>query len=395
MPLDDPLLIDPYREFYVYLPKGYNNNVPLPVIYSFHGYYSSAELAMHDDDFIWKLEQDLAKKHQQGFVLVYGQGMADCGKAHCYDEPWPERTWNVWGTTESPGPRGATCDPNRYRFGRYGCYTSCRIKAGDPTPKACNAHDHCHAATCVNDTLYADTLMNTIESKLCIDKRRQYVTGMSNGGMMAYWMASHFADRFAAAIPVAGSALLGFWQNPKMEIPLMDIHGTLDSTIPANYSNGFIANGPHSTGKPMVVPNCSDCSFSDDGFYYTPNYNITRGVAMSNKCSCTQYGAQCNVRPWPTMMDAFKVAKKFEWTCFQSFGDCGNNPIVRCTWSGKHFRPVHGKSGNVSHKVKRHFFANVAWEFFSQFAILKGSRKESLLLKRMGAQSILEHSSIV
>merc|ERR1712232_238989 len=109
MPLDDPNLIDPYREFFVYLPKGHNNSVPLPVIYSFHGYYSSAELASHDDDFMWKLEKDLAKKHKQGFVLVYGQGMADCGQPHCYDEPWPQRTWNVWGATESPGPRGPTC----------------------------------------------------------------------------------------------------------------------------------------------------------------------------------------------------------------------------------------------------------------------------------------------
>ena len=37
--------------------------------------------------------------------------------------------------------------------------------------------------------------------------------------------------------PVAGSALLGFWEPPKTPIALMDIHGTLDDTIPANASN--------------------------------------------------------------------------------------------------------------------------------------------------------------
>lgn len=67
---------------------------------------------------------------------------------------------------------------------------------------------------------------------------------MSVGGMMAYWLAAEFGDRFAAAIPVAGSALLGFWRDPRYPIPLMDIHGTEDDTVPANYSNGFVGNGP-------------------------------------------------------------------------------------------------------------------------------------------------------
>ena len=92
------------------------------------------------------------------------------------------------------GPRGHTCDQHRSRFGHYGCYTSCRKRANDPELSACFRHgknstypedqgyDHCHASTCANDTLYVDTLMRTVENKLCVDKRRQYATGMSVGG---------------------------------------------------------------------------------------------------------------------------------------------------------------------------------------------------------------------
>merc|ERR1712061_670666 len=102
-----------------------------------------------------------------------------------------------------------------------------------------------------------------------------------------------------------------------MEIPLMDIHGTEDNCIPANYSNGFI---DRRTKKPWEVPGCPECAFSDDGFYYTPNYNITRGVALSNNCSCTGYKADCGVTIWPTMYDRNPVGLRASWTCFQSFG---------------------------------------------------------------------------
>jgi len=186
----------------------------------------------------------------------------------------------------------------------------------------------------------------------------------------------------------------------------MDIHGTLDQTIPANYSNGFVAHGPKSTGKPMVVPNCSDCAFSDDGFYYMPNYNITRDIAINNHCECTGYGAQCTVKPWPTRFDGTKLANEFNWTCFQSFGECNaptstqvfppppqpsktsTQPVVRCTWYGKHFEPIHGNPGNFSKhsgdvKKKHHWFAHVAWDFFSQFYIREGSEKEAMLLAKM------------
>ena len=70
---------------------------------------------------------------------------------------------------------------------------------------------------------------------------------------------------------VAGSALLGFWENPRWPIPVMDIHGIEDRTIPANYSNGFIGHGADSSGVPLKVPGCDDCAFADDGFYCPPH----------------------------------------------------------------------------------------------------------------------------
>ena len=63
MPLkSDPLLYDPYRDYYVYVPDGYENTKPLPVVYSYHGFYDSAEGQMTEDRFINLIEDDLPKK---------------------------------------------------------------------------------------------------------------------------------------------------------------------------------------------------------------------------------------------------------------------------------------------------------------------------------------------
>ena len=199
---------------------------------------------------------------------------------------------------------------------------------------------------------------------------------------MAYWVAVHFANRFAAAIPVAGSALMGFWKNPVAPIPLMDIHGIADKTIPANYSNGFVGHGAGHSPNPLRVPGCADCAFSDDGFYYTSNYNVTRGVALVNNCSCTGWHAACPVRPWRTNQDSTLVAMGANWTCFESFGNCASNPVVRCTWTGNHVQPMLGKhSCTACEKARKRFFSEIAWEFFSKFWIRTGSEKERLLLR--------------
>ena len=396
----DPLLFNRYREYFIYVPTGYDNTQAIPVIYSFHGFYSSAETKSSDDKLMLKSEE-LVQAGGKGYVLVYGQGMADCGKDNCYEDGYPERTWNTWGQSESPGPMGHTCDQHRSRFGRYGCYTSCRLRANDSELSACfkygrnstvPEYDHCHASTCANDTLYMETLMEAVESSVCADKRRQYVTGFSVGGMMAYWVAVKFAERFAAAIPVAGSALMGFWKHPSAPIPLMDIHGTEDKTIPANYSNGFVGHGAGHSPLPLRVPGCDDCSFSDDGFYYTSNYNVTRGVALSNNCSCTGWHEQCLVRPWRTSQDSSPLAKEANWTCFESFGNCAAHPVVRCTWSGNHDQPMLGEglcytgseAGAVAgcRKARQRFFSEIAWDFFANLWIAEGSEKERRLLEQ-------------
>ena len=157
------------------------------------------------------------------------------------------------------------------------------------------------------------------------------------------------------------------------------------------------------------VPGCPECTFSNDGFYYTGNYNITRDMAVINQCTCTGWHEPCRVKPWQTVRDGTPSAKAVNWTCFESYGECILSavdpgpvsawcvslclagdcaaPVVRCTWIGNHQMPIHGKAlnkqwKNLGAKQKHHFFADIAWDFFSKFHIEPGSEKERRMVVR-------------
>ena len=65
-------------------------------------------------------------------------------------------------------------------------------------------------------------MLDKLETELCIDTAKVFLTGMSNGAMMVYELATHsaaVANRFAAIAPVAGSPLLGYGKVPPSWMP--------------------------------------------------------------------------------------------------------------------------------------------------------------------------------
>ena len=98
----------------------------------------------------------------------------------------------------------------------------------------------------VNDILFARLLVDKLLGELCVDPRRVYVTGMSNGGHMAHTLACRAADVFAASASVAG--VLGLAPadcQPSRPISMLDFHGTGDLIVSYNGA------GP---GYPAVQP---------------------------------------------------------------------------------------------------------------------------------------------
>ena len=56
----------------------------------------------------------------------------------------------------------------------------------------------------VDDVAFGRALLNDLEKVVKVDPKRIFATGISNGGMMAYRLASELSDRIAAIAPVGG-----------------------------------------------------------------------------------------------------------------------------------------------------------------------------------------------
>lgn len=83
----------------------------------------------------------------------------------------------------------------------------------------------------VDDLGYLQALLDELQAKLPIDPGQVFVTGFSNGAMMAYALANTIADRISAIGPVAGPMLMDIGQ-PSRPMPICHIHGTQDEFAP-------------------------------------------------------------------------------------------------------------------------------------------------------------------
>ncbi|MFD7286425.1 alpha/beta hydrolase family esterase [Streptomyces sp. NPDC059863] len=91
-----------------------------------------------------------------------------------------------------------------------------------------------YAAAGVDDVRFTEDLLDRLESTLCVDERRVYATGKSNGaGFVSTLLACRMADRIAAIAPVAAALYpTGEPCEPSRPVPVIDFHGTGDVTIP-------------------------------------------------------------------------------------------------------------------------------------------------------------------
>jgi predicted peptidase len=73
-------------------------------------------------------------------------------------------------------------------------------------------------------------LLDEIESKYNVDKRREYLTGLSMGGHATWSLAIQNPERFAAIIPVCGR---GYSQDVYVlkDVPVWAFHGAKDDIV--------------------------------------------------------------------------------------------------------------------------------------------------------------------
>ena len=164
------------REYHLYVPRSYDTSKPTPLVLNFHGLGSNA------------FQQDLAsgmpaKSESAGFILVTPQGTND------------PRQWHV---QSSPFELGYT-----------------------------------------DDIGFVRDLIGELSRSLCIDPKRIYATGLSNGAAMTSLLGCELNDEIAAIAPVAGSPYSDLCRT-KGPMPIVIFHGTGDWVVPFNGGIGPI-----------------------------------------------------------------------------------------------------------------------------------------------------------
>lgn len=83
-----------------------------------------------------------------------------------------------------------------------------------------------------DDVGFTKKLVKHLQKQYGFSKHNVFATGHSNGGEMSYLLAYKAPDIFAAVAPISGLTMEWMYRElvPKSPIPLMEVHGTKDTT---------------------------------------------------------------------------------------------------------------------------------------------------------------------
>lgn len=165
------------RTYVVHLPAGYGTGKekPVPLVLVLHGGGGNASSAARISGFN-------AKSNQEGFIVVYPNGTGRFRKDVVLN-------WNAGNCC------GYAMDNN------------------------------------VDDVAFLRALIEKVQRDHNVDRKRIFVTGLANGGMMAYRAACELSDTIAAVAPVAG-ALNVRECKPRFPVSVVIFHGTADGHVP-------------------------------------------------------------------------------------------------------------------------------------------------------------------
>ncbi|CAF0751618.1 unnamed protein product [Adineta steineri] len=96
-----------------------------------------------------------------------------------------------------------------------------------------------YSAPGVDDIVFVNTMISTLQSTFCVDSSRIYATGKSNGGGFVNLLACtpSIAAKFAAFATVSAALYTGTFNGncqTQRSIPILDFHGTADTIAPYN-----------------------------------------------------------------------------------------------------------------------------------------------------------------
>ena len=203
------------RTYKLYVPSSYSGNIAVPLLFNFHGYTSNSNEQMIYGNF-----RNIADT--ANFLVVHPQGTLD----------------NTNTTHFNVGWGGSTVD----------------------------------------DVGFTEALIDSLSAAYSIDQNRIYAVGMSNGGFMSFRLACELSSKIAAVGSVTGSmtpSTLGNC-NASHPMPIIQIHGTTDPTVPYNGSAGWTASVTNILNHWVTFNNCSPAPTVVN----VPNTNVLDGSTV-------------------------------------------------------------------------------------------------------------------
>lgn len=106
----------------------------------------------------------------------------------------------------------------------------------------------------IDDVGFISSLIEHLAVEHRIDKKRVYVTGISNGAMMSFRLGCELSEKIAAIAPVAGAMPenLPSRCSPSRQIPVLMVSNTEDRLVP--WKGGDIRFGRKTFGRALSVP---------------------------------------------------------------------------------------------------------------------------------------------
>ncbi|MCH8249452.1 MAG: hypothetical protein IH913_07590 [Proteobacteria bacterium] len=270
------------REYFVFLPSSYDDAKDHPVAIFLHGYGGTAT----------GTEAEVAQglnfyAEKYGYVMVYPQGTWFMS-GDTPETQWEVTSWNHLSDSFDTGPDGPICTEDARK---------------SPCPPECGTCGKCAWTSCNDDVGFLKSLVRVISTDFKIDSNSFFVSGFSNGAMMTNRIACEASDLFAGAALVGGRIERGFECTPANRLPLLQMNGGQDRTVP------------------------HDGSLSSGGYFFAGTTSVTEHWNEGAACAAER-------RDWlsPTIEGE-------EVRCTISCGDT-DHPSIDCVWAqGNHRWP--------------------------------------------------------
>ncbi len=207
------------------------------------------------------------------------------------------------------------------------------------------------------DMKFFGEMLDQVEATVCVDQNRVFVTGLSNGAFMTSAVACEYADRVAAAAPVAGIRNIKGCK-PARPVPVVAFHGTVDPVVA--YTGGLGSKG-------LALP-------APDGSGRTLGQTGTQGLVTKEPVPkmTADWAARNHCAPRPTTT---KVASDVTLIAYR----CPDDATVELyrIEGGGHTWPGSGVTGAVRSLLGPTTFSiaadEVSWRFFEAHPLRRRS----------------------